>query len=274
MLKTRILTALLLGPLSIYATLALPSRGFGLILGLIFCLGAWEWASLARLVHSRSRLIFFALFGGPLLALWLHGDSLVQLTLPAVQLASLWWLMALGCVLAYPRGRGWTRSPGTVSLVGLLSLLPAWMALVYLHERHGSGYALLLFFLVWGADIGAYFAGRALGRRKLAPAVSPNKTWAGVGGGLTVGLIVASGGAWLLGWPLRYWPVMIAIALCVVAFSIVGDLLESLLKREAGLKDSGRLLPGHGGMLDRIDSLLAAAPVFMLGLYLGPDILP
>jgi phosphatidate cytidylyltransferase len=141
-------------------------------------------------------------------------------------------------------------------------LVPAWLALVVLHE-HAPQLVLLLILLVVAADVGAYFGGRKFGRHKLAPAVSPGKTWEGVAGGLVAAMLMATAGIyWLHLTPLPFF----ALSALVVVASIVGDLTESMFKRHAGLKDSGSLLPGHGGVLDRVDSVTAAAPFFLIGL--------
>jgi phosphatidate cytidylyltransferase len=266
MLKSRVLTALLLAPLAIAATLLLPSSWFAMVLGIIFCIGAWEWTGLARLEHKVLRHFYVALFVVFLIMLFDEG-TLRSIMVPVSAAAAVWWMLALGFVFAYPRGSAlWLSYPSLISFAGMLSLLPAWLALVGLHANIGHGYVLLLLCLIWGADIGAYFAGHAFGRRKLAPHVSPGKTWAGVGGALAAALVIALAGAWLLQLPSRDWPTLIIVSLLAVAISVVGDLTESMFKRLAGLKDSGNILPGHGGMLDRIDSLIAAAPIFVLGL--------
>jgi phosphatidate cytidylyltransferase len=135
-----------------------------------------------------------------------------------------------------------------------------------LRDEFGPGYVLFLFLLIWVADIGAYFAGRRWGRRKLALAISPGKTWEGAVGAGAAALAFALAGAAALGLGSR-WPGFVAICMVTVGFSIAGDLFESMMKRQRGLKDSGSLLPGHGGVLDRVDSLTAAAPVFLLGLH-------
>jgi phosphatidate cytidylyltransferase len=155
----------------------------------------------------------------------------------------------------------------TWALAGLLTLIPAWVALMNLHSTpdYGPRYALFLLLLIWIADSGAYFVGRRWGRTKLAPRISPGKTWEGVVGALTVTLAVAGAGAVSLG--VRRWGAFILICVITVSFSVVGDLPESMLKRQYHTKDSGHLLPGHGGILDRVDSLTAAAPIFLLGLY-------
>ncbi|MFA5627901.1 MAG: phosphatidate cytidylyltransferase [Thiohalomonadaceae bacterium] len=267
MFKQRVLTALLLGPISIWATLALPSHWFAGILAAVFILGAWEWGGLARLGTGLQRLAYAVLFATVMFALLINIDVLHVIAPATIFVACVWWLLAFVFVVLFPRGSQlWYSSPVAIAVAGLLSLWPAWIAIVTLHTHVGPGYTLLLFFLVWGADIGAYFAGRTFGRRKLAPAVSPGKTWAGVGGALVATVLITLPGLWVLQQPKAEWLVIIFIALLAVAFSIVGDLSESMFKRMANLKDSGNILPGHGGMLDRIDSLCAAAPVFAAGL--------
>ena len=153
-------------------------------------------------------------------------------------------------------------------VAGLLVLIPTGLSLAHLLTGHGTSgptYVMFLLLLVWAADVGAYFAGRAFGRHALAPLVSPKKTWEGAAGGVVLAALVAAGG---VEWFHRPAGPFIALAMVTVVASIVGDLTESLFKRNAGLKESGKLLPGHGGVLDRIDSVTAAAPVFALGLGL------
>jgi phosphatidate cytidylyltransferase len=180
-------------------------------------------------------------------------------------IALLWWGIAF-CWLAFAPLR---VNPALAAIAGVLALVPAWLALVQLSQvpARAPSYLLFVLVLVFAADIGAYFAGRNFGRLKLAPRVSPGKTWEGVLGGLISAALVAVVGAHWFALPLaRFLPLCTAVA----AVSIVGDLTESMFKRYAGLKDSSNLLPGHGGILDRIDSLTAATPVFALGLmWLG-----
>jgi phosphatidate cytidylyltransferase len=179
-----------------------------------------------------------------------------------------WWLAALVWIarfgdpkIAWP---GWLRA-----LVGIVVLVPTWWALVALHELSPSGryYLLFLLALVWAADSAAYFAGRLWGTNKLAPSISPGKTWEGVWGALIAGLLLGILGVIVFGVQGSRWVAFVVLCTATVAFSILGDLAESAFKRQSGLKDSGYLLPGHGGILDRVDSLTAAAPVFMLGLW-------
>jgi len=150
---------------------------------------------------------------------------------------------------------------------GTLAIVPAWAALGLIHAQppHGNRWLLLAFLMVWAADTGAYFVGRRFGRRKLSPRISPNKTVEGLLGGLGAGLVVALVGAPLAGATVAQLPAVALVAVCAVGFSVIGDLFESLLKRHVGVKDSGHLMPGHGGMLDRIDGVIAAMPVFALG---------
>jgi phosphatidate cytidylyltransferase len=155
-------------------------------------------------------------------------------------------------------------------LMGFLVLIPCWAALNYLRSLHDGIYTLLfLFALIWGADSAAYFVGRKWGKHKLAPQVSPGKSWQGLCGALVCALFIAAIAGWLSETPIQLWWRGAVIAVVTVLFSVMGDLFESMIKRQAGVKDSGQLLPGHGGLLDRIDSLTAAAPIFVLVMMLG-----
>jgi phosphatidate cytidylyltransferase len=184
-------------------------------------------------------------------------------------------LLHLYLVSVYPRQQDLWRNISTRTLAGLLILVPAWTAVVYLQglSDQGPAYVLFLLLLIWCADTAAYFGGRAWGKRKLLVNVSPGKTWEGAGSALVAVGVLSWVGAHILGVAAEQLSVFIGLSLVTVLFSILGDLIESMYKRQAGLKDSGTLLPGHGGVLDRIDSLTAAAPIFVLGL-LSSGILP
>lgn len=272
MLKARLLTAL---PLAI-GLLALiwyaPPEVVSGVFALLALLGAWEWLALCGRPSLSVRLLYLALVAG-LLALLRAGD----VAGPAWQAvwgvpALIWWIGVFVLLLAQSRRPGAVLLPPAVRLLaGVITLLLAWLGLVAVHARPEDGpfWLTVLFGLVWGADIGAYFAGRRFGRTRLAPAISPGKTWEGVAGGMVTGLaitlvLVALGTNAGYAVPSLAW--LLPTALMVMAASVVGDLGESMLKRWADMKDSGRLLPGHGGVLDRVDALLAAAPVMATAL--------
>ena len=253
-------------PLVSAGILYLPTDFLALVLAAVVLVAAVEMGRLANLGQRPQLAAYVVSVGGALLVAWLYlAPSLV---IPLQWLVAAWWLVVtLGLLLrrsALPRIDG--RRP-LVLLLGAAVLVSAWLSLVVLHgaRPNGPGLLLFLFVLIWVADSAAYFAGRAFGSRKLAPFVSPGKTWAGAVGAAAGALLcgVALHAAGLAG-SAAPWTVALLCVL-VTLVSIGGDLWESRLKREAGVKDSGSLLPGHGGMLDRIDSLLAAAPVFGLG---------
>jgi phosphatidate cytidylyltransferase len=271
MLKQRILTAALLVPLVLWLVLFASPMVFGGALALVTLLGALEWARLGGIESRRWRGLYALALVSILVGLWWLRTKTGLYWLHV--LAGLWWLAGLVWLIRW-RNATMGRTQG-VSLpglaLGLFVLASFWSALVDLRGGSNQGplLVLALLLLIWLADTAAYFAGRRWGRRKLAPGISPGKTLEGVYGALA-GLLLYGIGLHLWGLlPLPLWQFLL---LCLVTgvFSIVGDLFESLLKRRRGLKDSGHLLPGHGGVLDRIDSLLSAAPVFTLGLlWLG-----
>jgi phosphatidate cytidylyltransferase len=265
-LRQRILTALALVPLAVAGILLLPTAGLALALGLVTLLAAWEWTALAGIESRGARLTYLALIGACLLLLWVPPPG-AWLNVLLLLLALWWWGTAF--VLFRMRAIVPARGPDTLLLpVGALVLAGPWLAIVHLHAVEGRGpwLVLFLFVLIWTADTAAYFVGRQWGRAKLAPVLSPGKTRAGVYGALAGAGVCGL----MLGRGLGLTPERIAfvIGLCIASafISVVGDLYESLLKRRRGLKDSGNLLPGHGGVLDRIDSLTAAAPLFTLGI--------
>lgn len=267
MLRQRILTALVLMPLVVSGVLLLPSWGLAGLLALVVLLGADEWARLVGLGTCMGRVAFLLACGLGMLVLgWILVHDL-PLLLPLFGLIGLGWLTMGWRLFHIPSIQPVTGVAVISAAIGLLILVSTWGGLVWLHlQPQGTWLMLWLLSLTWVADSGAYFAGRRWGRRKLAPLVSPGKTWAGVIGALVGGLLW---GLPLAGWyGVGTWDRvgLLLLTLVTVAASIVGDLHESLLKRQRGLKDSGALLPGHGGMLDRIDSLTAAVPWFVLGM--------
>jgi phosphatidate cytidylyltransferase len=265
MLKQRILTIAIAAPVFIVLVLYSPTVVFAWAVLLLLLAAAYEWARLSGL-HSPLAAAGYSLVCGILilpamsfavpetLRAWIYGVALC------------WWLLATSWLVSYQREPRASHSRALKLLMGLLTLLPPWFALTELHAApaFGPGWVLLLFLLVWAADIGAYVAGKLYGRVKLAPAISPGKTLEGLAGGLLAAALVA-------GIATFYFNVSV-LMLCVLgiataALSVIGDLFESLMKRMAGVKDSGSLLPGHGGVLDRIDSMTIAAPVFAFGCF-------
>lgn len=268
MLKLRLLTALVLAPVAIAAILMLPTIALAWVFGAMVVAGAWEWARLSGLRSAIGRLLYAlgtALLLFAVAQFW-HSPVFTQAVLVVTLV---WWLSALLWILVYPAGP--RQRPGLnpiTALAGILVLVPAWLALVDLHKapQHGPWWVLFMFALIWIADSGAYFAGKRWGRRKLSPRVSPGKTREGVYGALALVLVYAMVAGWALDVPSSQFLPFVLLCLFLVLVSVVGDLFESLVKRQSGLKDSGTLLPGHGGVMDRIDSLTATAPVFLLGL--------
>jgi phosphatidate cytidylyltransferase len=263
-LRKRIATAAVLIALLLAVLFWLPAAATVALLTLVVLMGAWEWSAFLKWTGARLRGAYVALIGAMLPLAWYVTRTQAGLE-ALLGVALLWWCVALVWIVVAPR----RASPASAAVAGLLSLVPAWLALVRLRLQspHGAQWVLFALLLVWMADIGAYFCGRRFGRRRLAPAVSPGKTWEGALGGLAAsGIVAIGGGAWF-GLPLQQF---LVLCLAAVAFSIVGDLTESLLKRFAGMKDSGTLFPGHGGVMDRIDSVTGAVPVLLLGLtFLG-----
>ena len=261
MLALRVATALVLIPIVLLALFKFPTYWFAILFGIVCLLGAYEWSTIRGSHHV---ILSVVLLAAGSLAYWM------PTLLPWFAFAgTIWWVW---CAYSLSNPDSVSGHSGLKIVHGLLTLLPAWCALVYLHSHGTEGRATIfcILLIVWGADTFAYFAGKQWGKRKLAPTISPGKSVEGAIGGIIGVLIVAvvSGMAY---WQFGAWELSVWLVLCVITavISIVGDLCESKLKRAAGVKDSGNLLPGHGGMLDRIDSMLAAAPVFTTGLILS-----
>lgn len=267
MLKQRVITAVVLSVLVLSAVIWAPVWLFSLLVALATLYGVWEWSNFCRF-GLRGRVVYVAVAAALILLLeWFASGVLIT---QVMLVAGAFWLLALTMVLRYPEGVRWKA--GTPKLfIGYVVLIPAWLALSQVKAmQEGELLILLLLFLVWGADTGAYFAGKALGKHKLMPKVSPGKTLEGLAGGLFTCVLIALLYAYFreLSWIAAVFLVLLAVITAMA--SVLGDLFESMFKRERGIKDSGTLLPGHGGVLDRIDSLTAAAPVFLLGLMYLP----
>ncbi len=289
MLKQRVITALLLLPVA-FLLLVRPPDEFLMLLIPVIGLLAWEWAGLSEITRPLGRLAYSVLVMGIIGVLWALSPVVEfwpaplwpgkwEMSAPLAILIASWcvWLLGWILVILYPRAQGiWARGFAVRALAGLILLPGAFVALVslralqYLPEPlHGAWVLLFMLVIIWAADIGAYFAGKTLGKHKLAPSVSPGKTWEGAIGGAILALVVASVGIWLMGWPVANKAIFAAVVILLVIISVFGDLFESMCKRKAGIKDSSQILPGHGGLLDRLDSTIAVAPFFLLALKLG-----
>ena len=271
MTRTRLLAALVMTPLAIAAILLLPTQWLALLAAVLFLGGLWEWLRLSEVEDSLARTLLLALNLLLMVALvWASrtasGGSLVLFQVAAM-IGVGWWLLAALWLRAYDFGSDHDNGARVAKLAaGTFAIVPAWCALVLIHAQRPNGHVWLLTALaiVWAADSGAYFAGRKFGRRKLSPRISPNKTVEGLLGGALAGVLVGVVGGAIAGTAPSKLAAVAVAALVVVLFSVVGDLFESLLKRHAGVKDSGNVIPGHGGLLDRMDSVLAALPAFVL----------
>ena len=264
MLRTRVVTALALLIVVVPALIYLPPRGWAVFVLLFVAAAGWEWGRLARLPGTGPLLLACLIAVSAILALLAAPAPAVMLSL--LVLTSLAWLLLVPFWLAR---RDAVPSGWRLALLGWLMLFACWYAVWRVRES-GAAYLFLLMGVVWVADIAAYFAGRAFGRHKLAPNISPGKTWEGVVGAIVAVQCLAAlcvvGAAWLpnyFGALLRAggWPGVVLAGLLLTGVSVIGDLFESLLKRRAEVKDSSNLLPGHGGVLDRIDALLPTLPV-------------
>lgn len=269
MLKYRLLTAFLMGPLILWAIYAMPENFFALFSFVIVTIGAWEWGVFAGWVKPLQRGLFFTV--NVLLFITVLLLQSTELNLAIILASLLWWLICIPLLLFFPfQKNNPLQTQAIKSVVGIVLLLGTLVSMVMIRNNpeYGSEFVLYLILTIWFADSGAYFAGRALGKNKLIPNVSPGKTWEGVAGAIVVTLIVAVVSLDLLNIPSSHSIMFILITFVTVVYSIVGDLSESIFKRMANIKDSGSLLPGHGGMLDRIDSLMSGFPVFFTGLWL------
>lgn len=258
MMRQRILTGVSLACLLGAALFLLPAIGFALAVGLVALLAAWEWAGLSALLHPLARSLYLVFIATLLAYLYWHRDWALNIFLAA----SAWWGLALLWVLQWPDSARLWGGRAARCLMGVAVLVPAWLGIILLRES-GGGLAPLVFLLllVAAVDIGAWLAGRRWGKRLLLPAVSPAKTWAGFGGGMAAACLVTIAAAF---YPALPGQILWKAALLAAPGAVLGDLLESMVKRHARVKDSGRLLPGHGGVLDRVDSLCAATPLFAL----------
>lgn len=286
MLQQRIITAVVLAPLAIMAMFYLPLNTFSAVIMSVMAIGAWEWGPLMGFNNNRRRIAFVtatiilisAIWAYlPIESLWQDGQ-LNDLAIIVLWLTVGWWLLSAILTFLYPRcSKFWSSHRSVRGIFGWLTLIPTWLAFVSLRSSeyqldvyHGAQLIMFLFLMVWSADIGAYFVGKSIGKRKLMPNVSPGKTIEGFLGGVVFACMLIGVAAYILEWN-QAQIIKVLIVTCVITtVSVLGDLNESMFKRQAGIKDSGSILPGHGGVLDRIDSLTATAPIYVLCyVYLG-----
>lgn len=268
MLKQRVVTAVILGSLIVTSVFYLPPIAFEFLALAIVLLAAWEFSSLFNLWSFRQRIIFFGLL--LIVSLFMR----LVMVIPMLVIGGLWWLVAPYFLWCYVKdGRNYfSTSIHYQILLGILMFSPCWLGLGVIYTSFGREFLYYLCAIVWSTDIGAYFVGRFFGKQLLLPEISPKKTVEGLYGGILTSMLVAIGGIFLLKFKVigmnNFSMIsLFMLSLTVSLWSVIGDLFESMLKRFAGVKDTGVLLPGHGGMYDRIDSLVAAVPIFALGLF-------
>ncbi|MDD5462229.1 MAG: phosphatidate cytidylyltransferase [Methylococcales bacterium] len=284
MLIQRIITASILAALIALAVLKLPTDYFSLLMGLIALWAAWEWSSLAGTTSVLKRVLFLLALVLPMLGIYFwtqflelvaqltdwpdvrdYSGALEWLVIPPV----LFWILVMILIRNKPLSLLDLKIKNRYKLlVGWFILLAAWMFLCRLRSFYGTEMTMYFLLLVWGADIAAFFAGRKWGKTKLAPEVSPGKTVAGMYGALVAGLVCAVVLSLIYGFQMMVASDFVLLSMLTVLISIYGDLFVSVVKRQCGVKDTGSLLPGHGGILDRVDSLIAAIPFFYAGVYL------
>ncbi|PKI02646.1 phosphatidate cytidylyltransferase [Glaciecola sp. 33A] len=278
MLKQRIITALILAPLAILAILFLPVEEFKIAVAGVVALGAYEWANMSGITGRVSKASFMSLIvlicGVLIFAVdgqevWYQGE-LNSIYKTILGIAAVWWAVSLGMILTYPKYSSvWTQNVPIRAAFGVLTLIPTWVAVISLRNNlyevdpfYGASLIFYVLGIVWAADIGAFFVGVKFGKHKLRPNVSPGKSIEGLFGGVMASLAIIAFAALHYQFEASRMGLHLLIGIITVAVSALGDLNESMFKRCAGIKDSGRLLPGHGGIMDRIDSLTAAFPIF------------
>ena len=277
MLKQRIITAIILALIFITATVFLSSFSYSLFVTIVVLAASWEWCAFIGLAKQVAKVSYLATLGSMIIALYFFlgivPESLVinsYRTGIILGLGILFWVLTFFMLKGYPSNSDRWNNKSKIALMGLMALIPTWVGIVQIKYLNPQGFLLLgMVVMVAAADIGAYFVGKRIGKNRLAPSLSPNKTWEGVMGGFAACLLVGILLIWLLHSYLITLSnvqilILVLLSLVVMLFDVIGDLLESMLKRNRDLKDSGKILPGHGGILDRVDGLLAVTPIFVL----------
>ena len=277
MLKQRIITAIILALIFITATVFLSSFSYSLFVTIVVLAASWEWCAFIGLAKQVAKVSYLATLGSMIIALYFFleivPESLVINSYRAgiiLGLGILFWVLTFFMLKGYPSNSDRWNNKSKIALMGLMALIPTWVGIVQIKYLNPQGFLLLgMVVMVAAADFGAYFVGKRIGKNRLAPSLSPNKTWEGVLGGIAACLLVGILLIWLLHSYLITLSnvqilILVLLSLVVTLFDVIGDLLESMLKRNRDLKDSGKILPGHGGILDRVDGLLAVTPIFVL----------
>jgi phosphatidate cytidylyltransferase len=281
LLKQRIITAVILAPLAISAIFYLSLDNFAALFMAVMAIGAWEWGPLMGFANKRRRLAFVSAtiiiisalwYILPLLQLWSDNGELHSGVSLVLWIAVAWWVLSATLTFLYPRySKFWSSHRSIRGVFGWLTLIPTWLAFMVLRSNeytqdpyNGAQLIMFLFLMVWSADVGAYFVGKSIGKHKLLPNVSPGKTLEGFIGGVVCACIFISIAGFSLDWKAHQFTLALIVTCIITTVSVLGDLNESMFKRQAGIKDSGSILPGHGGILDRIDSLTATAPIYAL----------
>ncbi|URJ24186.1 phosphatidate cytidylyltransferase [Blochmannia endosymbiont of Camponotus sp.] len=286
MLKTRLISTFILIPITILMVFLLPIIPFSIAVSIICLISAWEWGKMHHFSDYIHRIWICAIFGSLCITMiviisksYLYSNNWHIFWYIFGSISIVWWVLAFSLILSYPDSAiFWKNSNVLRFFFGILTILPFFWGILTLRQFHhindnivGTWCLLHIVILIWINDSSAYFIGKTLGRRKLLENVSPKKTWEGFIGGI----LISTGISWLFS---KYMPIKVIHPSLIFIYSIIaiivstiGDLTESMFKREAGIKDSGSFIPGHGGILDRIDSLFAAVPIFvyliLLSLY-------
>ena len=272
MFRQRVITAVIMAGIFFALLLNLSAVDFSLVIGLIVLVAGWEWSNLMKVTSVAGKTLFLSLLAlsQATASIWLglfdsfDHQRAQQISLVAVAL----WAIIFLWVQGYPSSAILWSSRPILGVLGILVLTFTWVAVAaILHNVSGQWLLLLAILIVVLADVGGYFVGTLFGKHKLAPLVSPGKSWEGFAGGLLLQFVLVAGLLWAL--PYIVTPISLLILVIPVAlYSVLGDLFESMVKRHSGVKDSSQLLPGHGGVLDRIDGIMAALPLFSLLLSL------